>query len=283
MINLLDAPTISMNDQAPGGLSIDNDNFEWNGPMAWNVRHGETGRSLWVAGKMVEMEGVSVPGLAETVSLKPGDPQNNTWRHLADDGKTWIHGKVAISGDGLLFIEGKHPEYKWKQGTLPGELHRSAQLIHAVDDFAFAGDIYGALCSLGWQNEDTGKQYWGSWRAAAEVVVSMRGRHESYTDFFLMGNEGVLTVEVRDLFESLGWVCIGRTDVEGRRRRAVNILETCEARPIGDAPEWYRHWSTGFVIGENMGNRMHVCAASGRASLDEWNSFWEYLLDDLSD
>jgi hypothetical protein len=280
MMKFIEAPTISMNDVPPGKLSFER-GIEWSGPMAWNMRHGDVGRSTWVGGKMIEMEGVTVPGLETTVELRPGDPQATTWRHISGDGKTWIHGDVAISDDGILFIAGKRPEYKWKAGTLPGELHRSPHVVEAMQDFNLAGDLYGALCSLGWHNEATGKQYWGSWRASAEAVVSMRGLNESYTDFFLMGNEGTLTAEIAGIMEDMGWTCLGRTDVTGRKRRAMNILETCEKRPVTDAPEWYRHWSTGLVFGTRPDNRIHMCAASGRVTLDEWNYFWEYFLDEI--
>jgi len=282
MIAVSNAPIISLNDQPPGKLSFDG-GVEWNGPMVWNMLHGEAARSIWVGGKMVKVEGVSIDGLEEPVSLRPGHPQHDTWRHLDSDGKTWIHGDVIVDQDGLRFVTSKVPEYNWKAGTLPGEIFRSKRLIDAVDDFDFAGDVYGALCSLGWQNTQTGKQYWGTWRTAAEVIVSMRGRNESYTDFFLMGNEGLLTSEVRDAFSDIGWTCIGRPNRSSRRRRALNIVEACELRQISIAPDWYRHWSTGLVIGEDLGNRMHLCAASGRASFDEWNDFWEFLLEDAGD
>lgn len=283
MIRLPDAPTISMNDDPLGRLLVDSDGVRWAGPLAWYALHGEHGRSLWMAGKMVELEGVSMSGVPGTVSLKPGDPHSGTWRLLGDDGRTWIHGDVSVTADGLVFIPGRAPTYKWKTGTMPGELHRAMALLREVDDFDFAGDVYGALCSLGWHNEQTGKQYWGSWKTAGEVVASMRGRFESYTDFFLMGNEGMVTAEVRDAFQEIGWTCIGQADVPGRQRRAGNILETCEARAISETPEWYRHWSTGFVVGQAMGNRMHMCAISGRVALDEWNLFWEYLLEEYED
>jgi hypothetical protein len=283
MMNFSEAPTISPNEPPPGWLSFDKSRFEWNGPIAWNVRHGDVGRSTWVAGKIIEMEGVTLPGVDAKVELRPGDPEATTWRHIGDDGKTWVHGDVAISDDGILFIAGKRPEYKWRAGTLAGELHRSPHIMEAVRDFSFAGDLYGALCSLGWHNEETGKQYWGSWRAGAETLVSMRGLNESYTDFFLMGNEGLLTEEVNEMLEDIGWTCLGRADVESRNRRAIRLLEVCESRPHAEAPEWYRHWSTGLRIGDQPNHRIHLCAATGRVTLTEWNDFWEWFLDAIEE
>lgn len=256
----------------------------WRGPVSWQTQHGRHATALWVTGKLANIAGALLPDGSRGGSFKTGDPETGGWRR-SDGRGGWIHGDVTVTHDDIAFSDlDPQPEPKrWQVGSLPGELSASREITDAVRDFEFAQDLYGALSSIGWRSDRTGKEYWGTWRRAAEIVTSMRGLGECYTDFFLMGNEGRLTEDVNDLLTEIGWSNIGSVDKESRHRRALGILDTCELRQPGDTPEWYRDYGLGLSYGDRADNRMHACAVSGRVTCEEWDLFWEGLAIDGED
>ena len=262
----------------PGRLVVEDGRPRWEGPLTWSRNHGSHARTTWLAGKISGVVGALLPDGSRSHILKQGAPETGGWRRANDDG-SWTHGTLAVADDDIRFIDDleqpKSP--RWQHGSLPAVLARSPQVIEAVADRDFADDLYGALCSIGWRDAATGKEYWGTWSRAARLVASLRGRGECYTDFFLLGNEGVLVEKVDDLLYGLGWGNIGGVDPDSRARRAIRIVETCEARPVAQTPEWYRLWANGLSYETKLDSRMHVCALAGQATLEEWDLFWEYF------
>lgn len=242
--------------------------------------HGEHAIATWVTGRIAGVSGALLRDGSRCNLMKPGDPEIGGWRRGGTDGR-WIHGFLEVTTDDIVFVDdtSRTPMRKWHSGTLAADLQQSPEVVTAVQDIAFAMDLYGAMCSLGWRNIKTGREYWGTWRRAGEIVASLRDLDECYTDFFLSGGEGLLTQEVQDLFASVGWHVIRAADRDSRHRRAINVLKACEQRPFGDTPEWYRQWGLGLnaVWDHRPEVRMHYCAVSGQASLDEWDSFWEMI------
>jgi len=260
----------------PGRLVSGKDGPRWEGQLTWTRRHGEHARTTWLAGLVSGVTGAMLPDGSRGYIFKTGAPETGGWRRAGGDGG-WTHGRLEVTDDEVLFVDDtEQPSPRRLQaGSIGGDLARSSAIMDKIGDLDFAADLYGALCSIGWRKVTTGKEYWGTWRRAAETVVALRGLRECYTDYFLMGNEGLLTAEVRDALGDIGWTHIEGVDAESRARRALNIVETCEARPVGETPEWYRLWANGLSYGPELDNRMHVCALSGRANLHEWELFWE--------
>jgi hypothetical protein len=276
-MNALNPVQVSSSDFAtPGRLVYGTDGPRWEGPITWSRNHGTEARTTWLAGKISGVNGALLPDGTRAFIIKQGDPETGGWRRANEDG-SWTHGIIEVTESDVRFHDNIEPPkpLRWQNGSLPAELARSKDVIEAVADRDFAEDLYGGLCSIGWRHDATGKEYWGTWQRAAKIVASLRGRGECYTDFFLMGNEGVLVEQVDDLLYGLGWSNIGGVDPESRSKRAMMIVETCEARSMGETPEWYRMWANGLSFGPSPDNRMHVCALTGRVSLEEWDLFWE--------
>lgn len=272
----------SLRQIAPGRLVQGVGGSVWEGPLTWQTSHGRHATASWVVGKLSGFSGALLHDGSRGNLFKPGDPDTGGWRRSNGEGG-WIHGTVSVLDDDLIFddLANQPRQRRFQTGTLPGDMGASREFAKAIADIEFAQDLYGALSSIGWHSERTGKEYWGTWRRAAEIVVGLRGLGECYTDFFLMGNEGELTVEVNEHLAKMGWTNLGLRDIEGRHRKALGILENCEQRPSGDTPEWYRLYGHGLSYGTDPDNRMHACAVSGRVSSDEWDTFWEFIdLDD---
>lgn len=80
------------------------------------------------------------------------------------------------------------------------------------NDDVFAQECYAALCNMRWRaGEDLDSVYSCSWRYAGGLIASLRGKGESYLDWYCSGiggvgvPEGEVTVGVREAFNALGW------------------------------------------------------------------------------
>jgi hypothetical protein len=101
----------------------------------------------------------------------------------------------------------------------------------AREDRGFAAELYAALCNAYWSHDD--RTTWnGSWRYAADVVAHVRGRSESYLDFYCCGGEGEITERVAEAMAALGWHGIGH----GAPLRLVDFA-TGESKVLVDG-EW---------------------------------------------
>jgi hypothetical protein len=96
-----------------------------------------------------------------------------------------------------------------------------------IQDKTYAQNVYAALCNMRWQPIEVvpilKDEYWScSWRGAGGIVAYLRGSNEDYMDYYCsgigdgLGNgdadrtrgyvpEGVVTDEIRNDFEALGW------------------------------------------------------------------------------
>lgn len=73
-------------------------------------------------------------------------------------------------------------------------------------DDAFARELYFALCNVEWMHSD-GSEWHGSWRYAAGLVATLRGRGEDYADFYCSrpGREGTISERIAEAMRGLGW------------------------------------------------------------------------------
>ena len=262
---------------AQGRLVIGDEGPRWEGPLLWSIDHKSGARSTWSVGKLRGVQNVLLPDGARSSIIRRGDPETGLWRRH-DGVDTWIHGTLKITPDDVEFVDAfpQPRPRRWRAGTIAGDMARHPEVLDAVAVDELAWDIYGALCSLGWRNA-SGKEYWGTWRQAGEIVASLRGRGECRTDFFLVGTEGIVTDRVLELFGKIGWSLIGTVNFESRRRRAMGILVNCEARLIGETPDWYADWAHGLSYTDTPYSRIHLCALTGRVSFEEWQAFWECI------
>jgi hypothetical protein len=103
----------------------------------------------------------------------------------------------------------------------------------AREDRAFADQLYCALCNADWVHDD-GTEWHASWRHAAGVVAALRGRGESYLDFYCSpsGAEGTISEPVGAAMAEFGWHGTGH----GARLLLVD-LATGEHKVLVDG-EW---------------------------------------------
>ena len=77
-----------------------------------------------------------------------------------------------------------------------------------------AQNIYAALCNNDWQSiKEPTNIYSCSWRYAGGLIADLRGKHESYLDYYCSGildedniSEGETTEQVRELLLSINWI-----------------------------------------------------------------------------
>jgi hypothetical protein len=101
----------------------------------------------------------------------------------------------------------------------------------AREEPGFAEELYAGLCNADWSHDD-GATWHGSWRYAADVVAHLRGRSESYLDFYCGGGEGEIIERVAAAMAALGWRGIGH----GAPLRMVDVA-TGESKVFIDG-EW---------------------------------------------
>jgi hypothetical protein len=94
-------------------------------------------------------------------------------------------------------------------GTLEFEadLIESQELRTLIEDESFAIKLYSTLCNNEFHKEN--KTYFPSFRYAGGFVAYLRNIffnfNETYLDFYMSGNEGVIFPEVSELLKKLGW------------------------------------------------------------------------------
>lgn len=88
-----------------------------------------------------------------------------------------------------------------------------------VDD-RYAHFLYAALCNTEFQQKDVVNNIYDcSWRHAGHLIAELRGKGETYIDWYCDGDEGYICSEVwHDLF-NIGWA--GKMDKEWLSGRAL--------------------------------------------------------------
>lgn len=263
--------------EASGRLEIVNGLPEWIGPARWTTQHGPA-QCSWLMGKIEKVAEVLLPDGTRTSELKRGVPGTDLWRLLEDDG-IWTYGILQVFEDDLRFVaEPAPPEPRWATGSLPHLLCASSNACEFVDDLSNADELYAALCTGVWKLVGSGKEYAGSWKRAAEIVATMRGRNEPYSDFFNSGSEGHIFDGARDLLEGMGWSFEGTLEgPEASNLKALKILEIAEQKPIAPMPDWAADWFTAFYPKESHPRaRIINCAFRGQLSITEFELFWQF-------
>lgn len=262
-----------------GSLEIANDLPIWKGPKKWQSHHGVS-VSHWLLGRLEAVENVLLPDGVRTSAIKRGMPGTDLWRIEEEDG-VWTYGQLILTGTDIAFIlEENQPEtITWPTGSLPHQLCSSSNACEMVGDVGFADDLYAALCSGLWKMVGTGKEYVGTWRRAAEVIATMRGLNEPYSDFLNTGTENFISHDASDLLGGMGWTFEGAMEtIEERHMKALKVVEICEQREPDGMPDWYLAWHSAYNEKEHdPANRMNRAAFLGKATLLEFEKFWSHV------
>lgn len=93
----------------------------------------------------------------------------------------------------------------------------------------YAVDLYRALCNNDLINKQSGREsiesadalkqliedgfYQSfSWRSAGDVVAELRDCKEDYLDFYCSGGEGIVSEQVRNDLDQIGWIVVNVPD-----------------------------------------------------------------------
>jgi hypothetical protein len=93
-------------------------------------------------------------------------------------------------------------------------LHTLSERVRTND--ALAHELYGALCNMRWRRPNADSEPVSmSWRYAGGVVSHLACRGGCYLDYYCSGNEGVVSVRIRDALGALGWISAPWPDDDG--------------------------------------------------------------------
>lgn len=250
----------------------------WEGVEEWRIEHGKAATN-WLLGHVMSVENVLLPSGIRSSEVLKGAPGDGLWRFKEADG-AWTYGELEISDADIVFVvQEQPPAQKWQTGSLPWQLCNSVDACAKVADMSFAEDLYASLTSGLWKLTGSGKDFVGSWRRCAEVIVAMRGLNEPYDVMFGGGCEGYITPDTHELLNALGWEFMGALEThEERHLKALKIVDVCESRQVRDVPEWYPRWFNAFHPGDpDPSSRLNVAAFLGQVQISEFQAFWQWF------
>lgn len=124
-------------------------------------------------------------------------------------------------------------------------------VLAACDDFrelvanrAWAEQAYLMFPNRLWRSG--GKRFNMSWRAAGTFVADVRGKGETYLDFYIpycwgtLKDDAPMQDRLAALFAQVGWTEIGEAGRAELFLEALRLIAVCERRPAEGVPDWYR-------------------------------------------
>lgn len=137
------------------------------------------------------------------------------------------------------------------------DLHALAAELQADD--VFADEMYCALCNTTWRHA-SGATWHGSWRIAADVIATVRGRGERYIDFYYSAThaEGTISARVAAAMAKLGWTG------QGQGSQAVYSLDSSASEQTV--------WVSGDWMNVDDARRQHPELFAGDVTDDPQNS-----------
>ena len=105
----------------------------------------------------------------------------------------------------------KESTAEWREYSLECDLRSTKWILEKVrNSDNYAKDLYAALCNNDFIKLDLWsilkERKWScSWRYAGGIIAHMR-QEGDYIDWYCSGNEGTVTVEIKEDFKKLGWV-----------------------------------------------------------------------------
>ncbi|HEX8662862.1 MAG TPA: hypothetical protein VF744_02385 [Beijerinckiaceae bacterium] len=157
----------------------------WEGHPGWRTRHGPA-VVRWDGGRPSHVEAANLP------DGRRGEARSTLdfgWRYEAAEGDRWIYGTIDIRPDDVVFVAGEQPRYVPPPlSTLPnleGDLARDAAFVADLQDRRFARALYATLLNAKFRKEGSPRRWSCGDRQAARITAYIRGRGNSYHDYFL--------------------------------------------------------------------------------------------------
>lgn len=88
---------------------------------------------------------------------------------------------------------------------LEEDIEKSKKIISKLQDDDYALAMYAAFCNVTWIEDKTNQKWSISWRASGGLIARLRGKNESYIDFYCSGGEGKVSEEIEHDLAEIGW------------------------------------------------------------------------------
>lgn len=123
---------------------------------------------------------------------------------------------------------------------LVAELAADIEFKRRVADDAFAMAFYALFPNQEWMHED-GSRFGVSWREAGGITAQLRGKGESYVDFYLSdfgGSDEALIKDAATFLTAKGWRKMKDDDRRAYRHRAQARVADLSNVAAGERPAW---------------------------------------------
>jgi hypothetical protein len=157
----------------------------WQGQSGWRTRHGPA-IVRWSLGKPANVENALYPDGSRGEAR---DTLDHGFRRKATGDLLWIYGRIDIRPDDVVFIDGDQPVYRPPpQSEIPNleaDLARDPAFLAAMKDDRFALAFQKVFENRGFYKGQDPRGWICGLSKAAGLVADLRGRGESYHDYYL--------------------------------------------------------------------------------------------------
>ncbi len=159
--------------------------FAWQGQSGWRTRHGQA-IVRWSLGKPSDVENALYPDGSRGEAR---DTLDHGFRRRSTGERLWIYGRIDIQSGDVLFIDGDQPVYRPPpQGDVPdleADLARDPSFLAAMKDDRFALAVQKVFENRGFYKGQDTREWTCGLSKAAGLVADLRGRGESYHDYYM--------------------------------------------------------------------------------------------------
>lgn len=237
------SPWLAEGAPAPGRSVSSGQSSRWEGELSWRSRQGPA-VVVWQTGRPNAVFDALYPDGSR------GNAQlmlDHGWRRLSPDRTHWIYGAVELRPDDVVFTDGVQPRYspppERSFPDLERDLGRDSLFLADLQEPRFARGVYATLRNTRFRRHDSTRVWLCGDRQAARVVAGLRGRGESYQDFFLDYDfEGQVPSQRAETIQSLERTQLGYRQVFEKLPGdiASKIAEDAQAEGGTQAAEFQR-------------------------------------------
>jgi len=156
----------------------------WQGQLGWRIRHGPA-IVIWSLGRPNEVENALYPDGSRGEVLHMLD---HGFRRRASGDRLWVYGRIDIRPDDVTFVDGDQPVYQPPpQSDVPNleaDLAHDPAFLAAIRDDRFALAVVTVFDNRTFYKGGDPRAWPCGSRQAAGLVADLRGKGESYQDYF---------------------------------------------------------------------------------------------------
>jgi hypothetical protein len=156
----------------------------WDGKDGWRTRHGQA-TVVWSTGKPVKVFSALYPD--GTRGLVRNGFEHG-FQRCSTGPKLWIDGNIDIRPDDVIFIDGPQLTYvappQTDKPNLEADMASDPSFLAALQDDRFARAVYAVFANREFLRIADEQSWVCGMRQAGGLVAKLRGRGESYIDYF---------------------------------------------------------------------------------------------------